>query len=69
MRRNRVANSVGLADSATAAVSDSTTTIVMTRSSTPMLQPSGMTRRGVGLAVSARANGPLIAGGDGFTNL
>ncbi len=34
-----------------------------------MLQPSGMTRRGVGTAVSSRASGPLSEGGDGFTNL
>src|SRR4029450_3328947 len=41
----------------------------ITRNKTPMLQPSGMTWRGVGTAVSSRASGPFNLGDDGLTNL
>ena len=49
-------------DSPTAAISANATTVPMTLSKTPMLQPSGMTRRGVGTASLVAGKRPFKRG-------
>ena len=54
------------AEAPSAAQAARANTKLIARSRTPRLQPSGITRLGVGTAVSSRASGPFSAGGDVF---